>query len=391
MPGTTQAHPTFSQEQHYELGTYFKYPVALAKGSGCRVYDVDGREYLDFYAGHAVCLLGHCHPKVVSAVQEQAAELMFYSNICYQPRRGRLAERLIQKAPEGIGKVFFCNSGSEANEAALKMARKFTGKPEIISFANSFHGRTMASLGATGIPGYHQFEPSLPGYRYATFGDLASVEALITDQTAGIIVEMIQSIGGIQVADVPFYRGLRELCDRQGLVLIADEIQTGLGRCGSAMWYGQKVGMRPDLMTSAKAIAGGLPMGATFVSDRIAETIQLNEHGTTFGGGPMAMVAALAVLDVIEEEGLLARAEDLGKLLKQGLEQLPGIREVRGEGLLIGVDLTTEAGPLVKRAWEQGVVLGTSKPAHTVRIIPPLTITEADVHEFLERFGRLLA
>jgi len=246
-------------------------------------------------------------------------------------------------------------------------------------------------LGATGLPSYHQFEPSLPGYRYATFGDLASVEALISDQTAGIIVEMIQSIGGVQVADASFYQGLRELCDRRGLVLIADEVQTGLGRCGTTMWYAQKVGMRPDLMTSAKAIAGGLPMGATFVSERIAETIRPNEHGTTFGGGPMVVAASLAVLETIEEEGLLERSERFGRLLRQGLETLPGVRAVRGEGLLIGVDLEIDAGTVVRRGWERGVLVGTSKPANTVRIIPPLYLTGPEVEEFLERFEGLLA
>lgn len=384
-------HPTFAQERQYELGTYTKYPVALAKGRGCRVTDVDGREYLDFYAGHAVALVGHCHPHVVAALQAQAGELMFYSNLCYQPPRGRVAERLVKGAPEGIGKVFFCNSGSEANEAALKMARKFTGKTEIISFTNAFHGRTMAALGATCIPGYQIFEPALPGYRYATFGDLASVEALITPDTAGVIVEMIQSIGGIQVADPAFYQGLRALCDAHGLVLIADEVQTGLGRCGGALWYSQTVGMRPDLMTAAKALGGGFPIGATFVAEQIASTIKPNEHGTTFGGGPLAMACVGAVLDVIEDQGLVARAAELGELLRAGLAEIPGVLAVRGAGLLLGADLAVPAGPLVARGWEQGLLFGASKPANTVRIIPPLTITEADVAEFLTRFRELLA
>lgn len=391
MTAVLPSHPTFAQEARHELGTYAKYPVALARGEGSRVYDVDGRAYLDFYAGHAVCLLGHCHPRVVAAVQAQAASLMFYSNICYQPVRGQLVERLVAAAPEGLDKVFLCNSGSEANEAALKIARKYTGKPEIISFTNAFHGRTMAALGATGIESYHQFAPALPGNRYATFGDLASVEALIGDQTAGIIVEMIQSIGGVQVADQAFYQGLRALCDRHGLVLIADEVQTGLGRCGTTLWHAQKVGMRPDVLTSAKAIAGGLPMGATFVSAAIAATIKPNEHGTTFGGGPLAAAAALAVLDVLEAEDLPARAEVLGARLRAGLARTPGVLAVRGEGLLIGADLAAPAAEVVRRGWEQGVIVGTSKPSHTVRVIPPLTVSEAEIDEFLARFAALVA
>jgi acetylornithine/succinyldiaminopimelate/putrescine aminotransferase len=390
-PETVKLHPTFEQERQYELGTYTKYPVALARGAGCRVTDVDEREYLDFYAGHAVALVGHCHPRVVAALQGQAASLMFYSNLCYQPPRGHVAERLVTGAPEGIGKVFFCNSGSEANEAALKMARRYTGKTEIISFTNAFHGRTMAALGATALPGYHLFEPSLPGYRYATFGDLASVEALIGPDTAGVIVEKIQSIGGIQVAEPAFYQGLRALCDAHGLVLIADEVQTGLGRCGGALWFSQQVGMRPDLMTAAKALGGGFPIGATFVSSQIAETIRPNEHGTTFGGGPLAMACVEAVLDVIADEGLIARAALLGQRLSAGLADIPGVTAVRGAGLLLGVDLAEPAGPVVARGWQAGVLVGTSKPTHTVRVIPPLIISESDVDEFLARFAGLLA
>ena len=389
-PASTVKHPTFDIEPAFELGTYFKDPVALVRGEGCRVYDSEGREYLDFYAGHAVCSLGHCHPRVVEAIRRQAGELMFYSNICYSPVRGELARALVESAPEGIGKVFFCNSGSEANEAAIKIARRYTGRPEIISFEGSFHGRTMGALGATGMPSYHIFKPALEGYRFATFGDLASVEALITDQTAGIIVEMIQSIGGITVADPSFYQGLRRLADQHGLVLIADEIQTGLARCGTHMWYSQKVGMRPDLVTSAKAIAGGLPMGATLVAERIAQTIKNNEHGTTFGGGPVVAAAAREVLAVIADDGLAARAETLGKQLREALLAIPGVVAVRGEGLLLGVVLDRPAGPVVARGWEQGVIVGGSSKPDTVRVIPPLTITEADIEAFIARFAALL-
>jgi acetylornithine/succinyldiaminopimelate/putrescine aminotransferase len=391
MQTQESTHVTFAQEPAHELGTYTKYPVALVRGRGCRVYDTEGREYLDFYAGHAVCSLGHCHPRVVEAVRKQAGELLFYSNICYSPPRGALSERLVKGAPEGIGKVFFCNSGSEANEAALKMARRYTGKTEIISFRGSFHGRTVGALAATGMPSYHQFQPELPGTVFATFGDLASVEALVTERTAGIIVEMIQSIGGIQVADPAFYQGLRALADRHGLVIIADEIQSGLARGGTTMWFSQKVGMRPDLLTTAKAIAGGLPMGATLVSEAIAATIRPNEHGTTFGGGPVAAAAALEVLTILEEDHLAERAEVLGERLRAELRAIPGVREVRGQGLLIGVALDRPAGPLVSKGWTQGLIVGGSGLPDTLRVIPPLNVTDADVEEFLVRFRELLA
>lgn len=374
-----------------ELATYHKYPVAIARGQGCRVYDNAGREYLDFYGGHAVCLVGHCHPQVVAAVREQAGRLLFYSNICHLPERARLAERLVRGAPEGIGRVFFCNSGSEANETALKMARKYTGKPEILAFRESFHGRTMAALGATGLSGYHQFEPRMPGYRHVPFGDLAAVEEAIGPRTAGLIVEMIPSIGGVLVTDPAFFRGLRDLCDRHGLVLVADEVQTGLGRTGTELWHSLKVGLRPDLMTSAKALAGGLPMAAVLVSEAIAATIREGEHGTTFGGGPVPVAAANAVLDVIADEGLPERAERLGRLLRAALADLPGVTAVRGEGLLIGVDMEKPAGAVVRLGWERGVILGTSHRPHTARIIPPLTISAADAAEFVERFEELLA
>ena len=372
------------EEASAQLGTYAKLPIVAVRGEGIMLYDASGKAYYDFYCGHAVTLTGHCHPAVVRAIQEQAERLIFYSNIVYSDVRAKYAGMLVDAAPEGYGQVFFCNSGAEANETALKLARKFTGRPTIVAMDGGFHGRTMGALAMTSNPKYKQgFEPLLPGVEFAPFGDLAAVEKLMAEQeVAAVIVEPIQSIAGVRMAGAEYYRGLRELCGRHGSLLIFDEIQTGLGRTGT-LWAGEHWGVVPDVITLAKGIASGVSMGATLISTRIAETVHLDEHGSTFGGSPIACAAASATLSVILEEGMLAHAAEMGHLMKARLSTLPHVLEVRGLGLLLGLRLDVPAKDVQAAALERGVILGTSGDPNVLRVMPPMVVTAEDVERLV--------
>jgi predicted acetylornithine/succinylornithine family transaminase len=373
------AQAVIEEETQAQLGTYAKLPIVAVRGEGIMLYDINGKAYYDFYCGHAVTLLGHCHPRVVAAIQQQAARLIFYSNIVYNDVRARYAAKLVGAAPEGYGQVFFCNSGAEANETALKLARKFTGRPRIISMEGAFHGRTMGALALTANPKYRAgFEPLVPGVQFAPFGDLQALSAMMGEDVAAVIIEPLQSIAGVRVAQPAYYRGLRELCDRWGAVLIFDEIQTGLGRTGR-LWVGEHWGVMPDIITLAKGIAGGVPMGATLICSRIARTVRLDEHGSTFGGGPLACAAALAVLDTILEEDLPAHAAAMGELIKQRVGALRHVREVRGMGLLLGLSLDLPARQVQSAVLERGIILGTSADPGVLRLMPPMVVTEQDV------------
>jgi predicted acetylornithine/succinylornithine family transaminase len=367
------------EETHAQLGTYAKLPIVAVRGEGIIIYDADGTSYHDFYCGHAVTITGHSHPHVVAAIKEQAERLIFYSNIVYNDVRARYASRLVDTAPEGFGQVFFCNSGAEANETALKLSRKFTQRPTIIAFDGAFHGRTMGALAMTANPKYKAgYEPLLPGVQFAPWGDLPALEALMNDNVAAIILEPIQSIAGVRMMDAAYYQGLRSLCDKYGALLIFDEIQTGLGRTGE-MWAGQHWGVTPDIITLAKGIASGVPMGATLVSSRIASTVKLDEHGSTFGGGPLACAAAAATLDVILNDDLIAHAAAMGDLIKQNLTNLPHVREVRGLGLLLGLHLDIPAKGVQAAALDHHIILGTSADPNVLRVMPPMIVTEQDI------------
>jgi acetylornithine/N-succinyldiaminopimelate aminotransferase len=379
MLTSVDAHAVMEQETAAQLGTYAKLPIVAVRGQGIFLYDATGREYYDFYCGHAVTLTGHCHPHVVAAIQRQAERLIFYSNIVYSDVRAAYAAALMAVAPQGYGQVFFCNSGAEANETALKLARKFTGRPTLIAMQGGFHGRTMGALALTSNPKYKAgFEPLLPGVEFAPFGDLDALAAMMNDQVAGVILEPIQSIAGVTMADAAYYQGLRELCDRHGALLIFDEIQTGLGRTGK-LWVGEHWGVTPDLITLAKGIASGVPMGATLVSSRIAATVHLDEHGSTFGGGPLACAAAHATLEVITGDGMIDHAAAIGALLEQRLAGLPHVRGLRGLGLLRGLALDVPAKGVQQAALDQGVILGTSGDPQVLRVMPPLVVTTADI------------
>jgi len=383
--------PSFSEIKHnedtYQLKTYAKFPIALTRGEGAYVFDSSGKRYLDFYGGHCVTVTGHCHPHVVQAIKDQAEKLIFYSNIVYNDTRAAAAKTLIEFAANGMTKVFFCNSGAEANETAIKAARKHTGRATVISMIDGFHGRTYGAMSITGFPKYRIFPPFMPGTAYADFGSIESIESEITKvggDVAAVILEPVQSMAGVKLAPPAYYRELRALCDKHGIVLIFDEVQTGFSRTG-APFFGAQFGVTPDLITCAKGIASGVPMGAVLFSPTIADKIGLSEHGATFGGSPIACAAAKASIEVLLKEDLGLRAKELGAYLAASIQALsiPHLTEVRGIGLLLGLAFDCEAKKLIPALLEEGIIIGSSEDPKVLRLIPPLTISQAHCDEFL--------
>ena len=378
-------------EDAVTLPTYAKPPVALVRGEGTRVWDADGREYLDFYGGHCVALLGHSPPRVVEAIRQQAGELLFYSNAVYSPVRAQAAERLVGLAPGGLGRVFWCNSGTEANETALKLARSFTGRPAVVAMKGGFHGRTLGSLAVTWGETYHApYQSVLPKAAFVPFGWEGAVEEMLAQgDVAAVILEPIQSMAGVAEAPPHFYRALRRTCDDHGALLIFDEVQTGVGRTGRFL-YGEHVGVVPDLVTLAKSLGAGVPVGAVLVSDAVAETVKPGDQGTTFGGGMLACAAVDATLRQLEDDGLMGRAVEVYDRLAAGLGEIDAVTEVRGRGGLVGVSLDREAKPVANALREAGVLVGTSGRADTLRLMPPLTTTDAEADDFLGRFSSVV-
>jgi acetylornithine/N-succinyldiaminopimelate aminotransferase len=372
-----------------ELPTYTRWPLRLIRGQGSTVWDDGGNAYLDLYGGHAVASTGHCHPKVAQAIARQARELLFYSNVVDVPVRGRAAEALLRHAPAPLSRVFFVNSGTEANENAMRLARRATGRTDIISFDGGFHGRTADAISAAGLAKYRELgRPNVPGHRLVPFGDLRAVERALDDSVAAVLVEPIQSLAGVITAPPAYFEGLRALCDRAGARLIYDEVQTGLGRTGT-FYYAGRNGIAPDLVTLAKGIASGVPMGAVIVSEEIAATVHPEEYGTTFGGGPLACASAEATVEVIEEERLLDRVREGSARLRAGLERCPGVLEVRGEGYLLGIVLGRPGKPVRGELLRRGVLVGGSDRPEVLRLLPPLVLTDAEIDRFLEIFGSL--
>ncbi|MFQ5804177.1 MAG: acetylornithine transaminase [Candidatus Methylomirabilales bacterium] len=366
--------------------TYARFPIVLDKGAGCRVWDVAGKEYLDFVAGIAVCALGHCHPAVVRAVQTQAARLLHVSNLYYIEPQIRLAELLCEHS--FADRVFFCNSGAEANEAAIKLARKYAKEQgngeriEIITMEGGFHGRTVAALTATAQAKYQKgFEPLLPGFQYVPFDDLGAAERAVGGHTAAILVEPIQGEGGIRVPSEGYVQGLRKLCDAAGALLVFDEVQTGIGRTGRLFAY-EHWGVEPDIMVLAKALGGGLPIGAMLAKEEVAASFTPGTHAATFGGNPLVTAAALATLTTILEENLVHRAAQMGGRLMHQLRSIQsdhrGVKAVRGEGLLVGMELDREVRPVLTRCLEQGLLL-SSAGERVIRFAPPLIVSEEEV------------
>jgi len=373
------------------MKTYGRYPIVPVRGEGCRLWDADGKEYLDFLAGVAVNNLGHCHPKVVKALQEQAATMIHCSNYYQIPQQIELAELLCSHC--FADKAFFCNSGAEANEAAIKLARKYSREtfdnPErygIITAAESFHGRTMATVSATGQEKVQRFfDPLLHGFTHVPFNDLAALEAAVTPQTCAVMLEPIQGEGGINIPSTAYMQGVRELCDRHHLLLILDEVQVGMGRTGKLFAY-EHFGVTPDIMTLAKALAGGAPIGAMLAKDEVAASFTPGTHGSTFGGNPLVTAAAVATVRAILEEGLLNRAEEMGEYLHGELETLganyPFVKEVRGIGLMIGMSLAIPGGDIVRRGHELGLLLNVTHDT-VLRFVPPLTVSKQEVNRMI--------
>jgi acetylornithine aminotransferase/acetylornithine/N-succinyldiaminopimelate aminotransferase len=390
LPRTNEA--ARAQEDRWQVPTYAKWPVALAEGRGAYVFDVEGRRYLDLYGGHCVALAGHCHPRIVEALRAQAGRLIFYSNVLYCDVRALAVERLAQLAPQGLQRVFLCNSGTEANETALKIARKHTGRRLVVSLADGFHGRTLGALGATGLPKYR--DPAYPiptEHAYVPYGDLAATERAVGAGAACLILEPIPSMGGVRVADRAYFQGLRDLCTRTGTLLVFDEVQTGFGRTGTR-FFGENVGVTPDLITGAKGVAGGFPAGVVFVREDLAAKMKLGEQGTTFGGGPLACAAIAATASVIVDEDLPRHAKRVGDALATRLAAIPGVKLVTGLGLIRGVNLDRPAKPVVQSLFEQGILTGTcDADPNQIRLLPPLTLTLDEAQPFVDALTRLLA
>lgn len=381
---------TIKTENKYQLPTYEKFPLVINKGKGCYVWDENGNKYLDFYGGHAVALIGHCHPAIVKTVSKQLKKLIFYSNVVYNQQRSSAAKSLIDLTKGKFSSVFFCNSGSEANETALKLAKKFTHKDEIISFIGSFHGRTIGSLSVTGFDKYHKNIGSLiPNIKFAQFGNIESVKKIITNNTAAIILEPIQSIAGINEAAADFYIQLKQLCKEKDIILIFDEVQTGLGRTGK-MFYGGHYKISPDIITLAKGIAGGLPAGAVLVSKKILTSVKLNDQGSTFGGGPIICAAIVATMQIIKQKKLVGNAHKMGQILIKEITKLPHVVKVHGKGMLLGIEFDISAKKVQTILLNKKIITGTSSNPQVLRIMPPLIITKKEVQIFIKKLSLVL-
>lgn len=374
-------------EDQFQIATYKKMGIALERGTGSWVWTSEGERYLDLYGGHAVCATGHSHPKVVTAIREQAAKLLFYSNLVYSDVRARAAEKLVSLAPRSLTKAFFCNSGTEANENAMRMARMATGREKIISFTGGFHGRTADSISATFLGKYREMgRPNVPSHFEATFGDIESVRAIADEDTAAIILEPIQSMAGVREAPPSFFSDLRELCDERGIILIFDEVQTGIGRTGRWFFAGSEFadGIVPDVISLAKSLGSGVPVGACLVNDRVSAEIKENDLGTTFGGGMLAMAAVIATLEAIHEESMLENAVAFESALRETLAGVPGVVAIHGKGCLIGIEFDGPCVPIHKKLLDARVITGTSSAANVLRLLPPLCVEVDEATEIVE-------
>lgn len=384
--------------QQVLANTYARNPILLVRGKGAQVWDSSGREYLDFVAGIAVCNLGHCHPKVVQALEEQARQLIHCSNLYYNGPQVELAKRLCEHS---FGeRVFFCNSGAEATEAAIKLARKYSKERygperyEIITMENSFHGRTMGALSATGQEKFRKgFEPLLPGFTYCPFDDLEAVAQAIGPKTCAVMVEPIQGEGGVILPSPDYLKGLRELCDQAGLLLIYDEVQVGMGRTGRLFAY-EHYATPPHIMTLAKSLANGVPIGALVATDKVAEAFVPGDHGTTFGGNPLATAVGCCVIDTLVEDGILTNCQEMGQYLLKGLldlqERYAFIKAVRGKGLICACELEFEGKKMVERCMDKGILINCTA-GKILRFIPPLIITSKEIDCLLSVLDEVFA
>jgi acetylornithine/LysW-gamma-L-lysine aminotransferase len=371
-------------ESAHTSGVYPKRPLAIVRGLGARAWDAEGSEYIDCVGGQGAANLGHAHPDIVAAISRQAATLISCPEIFYNDQRAQLLAALAQAAPAGMTRSFLCNSGAEANEAALKFARLSTGRTGFVAAMRSFHGRTFGALSATWTKEYRQpFEPLVPGFSHVPYNDLPALEAAVGDDTAAVLLEVVQGEGGVHPGTAEYLGRAQELCRERGALLILDEVQTGYGRTGK-LFACQHYGLEPDLMTIAKSMAGGLPMGACLIGPRV-QGIKPMTHGSTFGGNPLACAAALATLEVMQRDALPERAARLGEYLMGRLRRIesPLIREVRGLGLLVGVDLRVKVTPVLQKLQGLGV-LALPAGATVLRLLPPLVIEQADLDRVVE-------
>ncbi|GAB4389617.1 MAG: acetylornithine transaminase [Thermodesulfovibrionales bacterium] len=382
----------------YLMNTYNRLPVVLRKGRGVKAWGADGKEYLDFVGGVATNVLGHCHPKVVIAIQKQAQRLLHVSNFYHIEPQIRLAKLLVENS--FADKAFFCNSGTEANEAAIKLARKYArenlgpDRHEIICALNSFHGRTMGSLSATGQERFHHgFEPLLPGFKFVPYGDAGAIEDAVSGKTCAVMLEPVLGESGVRVPPEGYLAAVRDICHRQGILLILDEIQTGMGRTGRLFCY-EHSGAAPDIMTLAKGLGGGVPIGAVLATDKAAAAFKPADHGSTFGGNPLACSAAVATLETILDDGLiLDQCRRMGAYLKEKLEAFKKefssvVVDIRGLGLLVGMEITRDCAPVVKACLERGLLVNCTS-GNVLRFMPPLIVTEKDIDQMAETLAEV--
>ena len=382
---TTQE--TIDQFGKYVIANYGRLPKVIVKGQGCYLYDADGKEILDMFPGWAVSGIGHCHPKVVEAVRKQVGELIHIDNTFYSEPQGQLAQMLSERAFGG--KSFFCNSGAEANEGALKLARLHTekGKYKFITAQGSFHGRTFATVTATAQPKYHEgFLPMLPGFSYVPFNDVNALKAAFDDEVAAVMIEPIQGEGGINEATSDYLEAIRDLCDENGALMILDEVQTGVGRTGKWFAY-QHYDVEPDIMTLAKALGGGMAIGAMMAKDNVAASLVPGKHASTFGGNSVACAAGVAVIEAIEEGGLMQKAADIGQYTQDKLlllsEKYPIIQSVRGKGLMIGVQLNSPGGDIVNMCLERGLRVNCTQNT-VLRLMPPMIAEKEHIDKAID-------
>jgi len=373
------------------LPVYAQFPIRPVRGRGSWLIDQDGAEWLDAYGGHAVASTGHSHPEVVRAIAEQAAELLFYSTAVPLPQREALAEQLAELCPEPLGRVFLCNSGAEANENALHLARRHTGRQTVVTLRGGWHGRTVATLACTDGQRYEESarRAGMPLSRKVPFDDVAALDAAVDDGVAAVLVEPVQGFAGARECSAEFLRAARRLCDERGAVLLFDEVQCGVGRCG-AFSAAEAVGVTPDALTFAKGLAGGLPIGAVVASPRLTDSLVLGDLGSTFGGGPVPCAAALANIAVIEREGLIANAVAVGEHLAQGARSL-GVGKVSGRGLLLGLHLGRPAVEVQRALFAHRMLTGTATDPQVLRLLPPLSFSHREADLLLAGLGEVLA
>jgi len=373
-------------DQQYYLPTFKRFPVVFDHAQNSHVWDIEGNRYIDMLAGIAVNNVGHCHPKVVEAIRQQAGKLLHISNFYLSLPQVKLSEKLVKIS--GLDRVFLTNSGAESVEGAIKIARKYAHSigrgGDIISFENCFHGRTLGTIAAGKKKMQEGFEPIPTGFKQVTFNDIDAVKSAITIDTAAIIIEPVQGEGGIHVADKKFLSELRDICNKLNIVLIFDEIQSGMGRTGK-MFAKDNLNVQPDVMTLAKAVGGGLPLGAILSNEKVSKAIEPGDHGTTFGGNPLVCDASLAAISAIEDENMLKQATEKGEWIKSQLQQMnePSIKEIRGLGLMLGIEFDFETGPLVKEMLDRGV-LANATAGNVLRLVPPLNIGYDDLKEVME-------